>query len=63
MKKRILLALLVTLLGLSQTYSQISLKIGPQVGLTSPTVDYSGDAKDFYSGTKYGLKLRTTFSC
>lgn len=56
MKKRILLAVLVTLLGLSQTYSQISLKIGPQVGLTSPTVDYSGDAKDFYSGTKYGLR-------
>ena len=40
----------------SITYSQISIKLGPQIGLTSPTMDYSGDAKDFYSGTKYGLR-------
>jgi len=26
------------------------------LGLTSPTVDYSGDAKDFYAGTKYGMR-------
>lgn len=38
------------------SYSQLSVKIGPMVGMTSPTVDYSGDAKDFYAGTKYGLR-------
>ncbi|MBE2216856.1 MAG: outer membrane beta-barrel protein [Ignavibacteria bacterium] len=56
MKKIILLAVIVTALGFSNVYSQISLKIGPQLGLTSPTVDYSGDVKDFYNGTKYGLR-------
>ena len=56
MKKIILFALIITALGFGRTYSQISLKIGPQVGLTSPTVDYSGDVKDFYNGTKYGLR-------
>lgn len=56
MKKIILLAVIISALGLSSAYSQISLKIGPQVGLTSPTVDYSGDVKDFYNGTKYGLR-------
>ncbi len=38
------------------SYSQLSLKIGPMLGLSSPTVDYSGDVKDFYAGTKYGLR-------
>ncbi len=56
MKKIILFTLIIAALGFSRTYSQISLKIGPQVGLTSPTVDYSGDVKDFYNGTKYGLR-------
>lgn len=44
------------LLFTSVSYSQIGLRLGPVVGLTTPTVDYSGDAKDFYSGTKYGLR-------
>lgn len=40
----------------NNTFSQISIKLGPMAGLTSPTVDYSGDAKDFYAGTKYGVR-------
>lgn len=56
MKKIILFAVILTAMSFSNLYSQISLKIGPQVGLTSPTVDYSGDVKDFYNGTKYGLR-------
>ena len=56
MKKIIIFAVIIAAMGISSTYAQISLKIGPQVGLTSPTVDYSGDAKDFYNGTKYGLR-------
>jgi opacity protein-like surface antigen len=36
--------------------SQIRLVIGPAIGLTSPTVDYSGETTDFYTGTKYGMR-------
>jgi opacity protein-like surface antigen len=40
----------------SSSYSQISLKVGPMLGLTNPTSDYSGETTDFYNGTKYGMK-------
>lgn len=56
MKKIIVLFTLVICSVLNISYSQISIKLGPQLGLTSPTVDYSGDVKDFYAGTKYGLR-------
>lgn len=56
MKKIIVLSALVLISFVSISYSQISIKLGPELGLTSPTVDYSGDAKDFYAGTKYGLR-------
>jgi len=36
--------------------SQISIKLGPMLGMISPTIDYSGDTKDFYAGTKYGVR-------
>lgn len=38
------------------SHAQMSIRLGPVIGLTTPTVDYSGDPKDFYSGTKYGLR-------
>lgn len=47
--------LFIALLSLNAN-SQIGLKIGPMIGMTSPTIDYSGDAKDFYAGSKYGLR-------
>jgi len=53
--KKIILLTAILLLS-SQLYSQISIRLGPMLGLTSPTVDYSGDAKDFYAGTKYGMR-------
>ncbi len=56
MKKTIILSALILILFVSTAYSQISIKLGPELGLTSPTVDYSGDAKDFYAGTKYGIR-------
>lgn len=56
MNKKIFLALILISALLQVTFSQISIKIGPQIGMTSPTVDYGGDAKDFYAGTKYGLR-------
>lgn len=56
MKKISLFILLALVFSASTAFSQISIKLGPLVGLTSPTVDYSGDAKDFYAGTKYGMR-------
>src|SRR5205085_4108841 len=36
--------------------AQIRLAIGPAFGLTSPTVDYTGETTDFYNGQKYGVR-------
>lgn len=36
--------------------AQIRLALGPVLGLTSPTVDYTGETTDFYNGTKYGVR-------
>lgn len=56
MKKLITVFILILLIIALPSYSQISIKLGPLVGLTSPTVDFGGDAKDFYAGTKYGMR-------
>src|SRR5258706_9776368 len=36
-------------------YSQAKFSIGPELGLTMPTGDYSGSTIDYYNGTSYGL--------
>lgn len=56
MKRIIVISASILILIVSNVYSQISIKLGPELGLTSPTVDYSGDVKDFYAGTKYGVR-------
>jgi len=56
MKKTIIISALIIFSFVNAAYTQISIKLGPELGLTSPTVDYSGDAKDFYAGTKYGIR-------
>lgn len=56
MKKSAIIILAIMLGICNSSYSQISIKLGPLVGMTSPTVDYGGDAKDFYAGTRYGLR-------
>lgn len=61
MKLRTSLLIAVVLCICSVSYSQIGIKLGPMFGLTSPTVDYTGDVKDFYSGTKYGLRSGMNF--
>lgn len=40
----------------SVSYSQLKLLVGPSFGLTSPTMDYSGETSDFFTGQKYGLR-------
>ena len=55
--RKISMILLFSVLFISNSYSQlISVKLGPMLGLTSPSSDYSGETTDFYNGTKYGLK-------
>src|SRR4030095_3825961 len=54
-----ILSVLVSFLVLifaSNSYSQISIKVGPMLGLTTPSSDYSGETQDFYAGSKYGMK-------
>jgi|SRR4030095_1665822 opacity protein-like surface antigen len=43
----------VILIGFS--YSQISIAVGPVLGYTGPTSDYSGTPLEYYNGTNYGL--------
>lgn len=61
MKKSNVLVLVLTILISSTAFSQMGLKIGPALGLTSPTGDYGGDVKDFYAGTKYGMRSGVNF--
>jgi opacity protein-like surface antigen len=41
--------------------AQLKIVLGPAIGLTSPTVDYSGETTDFYDGSKYGLHSAINF--
>jgi opacity protein-like surface antigen len=45
----------------SSSDSQIGVSLGPSVGLTSPTGDYSGSTVDYYNGAKYGLSSGINF--
>ncbi|MCC6866674.1 MAG: outer membrane beta-barrel protein [Ignavibacteria bacterium] len=56
MNRRILFFIFLFFISIFTVQSQISIRVGPLAGLTAPTVDYSGEAKDFYSGTKYGMR-------
>jgi hypothetical protein len=64
MKKYISLLILSALLILTYpgiTHAQLSINLGPTIGLTSPTGDYGGDPSEFYTGSKYGLKPGINF--
>jgi opacity protein-like surface antigen len=60
MKKIILLFALIILTS-SASYSQIKIVLGPTLGYTLPTGDYSGNTSDFYTGTKYGQSSNINF--
>jgi opacity protein-like surface antigen len=47
--------------GCYQSFSQVKLSLGPSVGLTLPTGDYSGTTIDYYNGAKYGLSSGFNF--
>jgi hypothetical protein len=55
--------ILIALIILSQNSSNAQLKIllGPSIGYTAPTVDYSGETTDYYSGSKYALGSNVNF--
>ena len=54
--KRTYLILFIFLFASVNLYSQIGISIGPLLGISTPTIDYTGDASDFYDGTKYGMR-------
>lgn len=39
----------------------VKFKLGPMIGLSSPTGDYSGNTMEYYSGTKYGMSSGANF--
>lgn len=39
----------------STSNAQLKILLGPSIGWTAPTVDYSGASTDYYAGSKYGL--------
>ncbi|MCI0449748.1 MAG: outer membrane beta-barrel protein [Chlorobi bacterium] len=43
------------------SFSQVKISLGPSIGLTVPTGDYSGTTIDYYNGTKYGLSSGVNF--
>ena len=57
MKKtyKYLLSLLLLVLLSGETYSLLSLSLGPVIGYTIPSSDLSGSTGDYYNGTKYGV--------
>jgi len=61
MKLNKILILMLFVFVTSPVFSQIGLKLGPVIGLTTPSSDYSGEVKDFYAGTKYGMSSGVNF--
>ncbi len=41
--------------------AQVKFSLGPSLGITIPTGDYSGTTLDYYAGTKYGLSSGINF--
>jgi hypothetical protein len=44
-----------------QLSSQVRYALGPSLGFTIPSADYSGTTVDYYNGTRYGLGSGVTF--
>lgn len=58
-----ILAVIFAIFMMSSTANSqiVKFKLGPVVGLTSPTGDYSGNTMEYYSGTRYGMKSGVNF--
>jgi outer membrane protein W len=65
MKKLILPYFILTFFAISlipaDSNAQLKILLGPSIGLTTPTVDYTGETTDYYAGTKYGLRSSINF--
>jgi opacity protein-like surface antigen len=55
------LAIITQLFFAGTSNAQLRILLGPTIGLTTPTVDYSGETTDYYAGTKYGLRSGINF--
>lgn len=54
-RTKLLIAIIVIFFSVSLSYSQLKYSIGPFIGVTIPTGDYSGTTIDYYNGIHYGL--------
>jgi opacity protein-like surface antigen len=59
--KKFIFAFILIILSSTVSYSQLKIVLGPTIGYTLPTGDYSGSTSDFYNGTKYGLGSNINF--
>ena len=59
--KNFLFFVLLFALLIQPTQSQVKFSLGPSLGLTLPTGDYSGTTIDYYNGVKYGLSSGVNF--
>ena len=53
--------IIAQLFFVSTSDAQLKILLGPTIGLTTPTVDYSCETTDYYAGTKYGLRSGINF--
>lgn len=60
-KSGILFTVLILFAFTGAAYSQVSFSIGPAIGVTIPSGDYSGTTVDYYNGAKYGLGSGVNF--
>jgi len=65
MKKLLLPLFIIVFITISlfpaNSNAQLKILLGPAIGLTTPTVDYTGETTDYYAGTKYGLRSAINF--
>jgi opacity protein-like surface antigen len=59
-KIKVLLLVLSVFFISNTAYSQ-KFRLGPMIGLTAPTGDYSGTTMDYYAGTRYGMSSGINF--
>lgn len=64
MRKSVLVSIFILfsfVLADSALCQLVKFKLGPSIGLTLPTADYSGTTIDYYYGTRYGLSQGFSF--
>ncbi|HEX2787530.1 MAG TPA: outer membrane beta-barrel protein [Ignavibacteria bacterium] len=56
-----ILLLILSVFFISNTAYSQKFRLGPIIGLTAPTGDYSGTTMEYYAGTRYGMNSGVNF--